>query len=85
MRTSTFVTDIDDAGVTLGEGERIQAVISSWAWPGYARNLNTLEPQTTAREPVVATTTVYSLVGSSRATALASSAVGAAGRSLRDR
>ncbi len=31
VRTSTFVTDIDDQGVTLGEGERIDAHTVLWA------------------------------------------------------
>jgi NADH dehydrogenase len=31
VRTSTFVTDIDDEGVTLGEGERIEAHTVLWA------------------------------------------------------
>jgi len=31
VRTSTFVTDIDDRGVTLGEGERIEAHTVLWA------------------------------------------------------
>jgi predicted acyl esterase len=37
----------------------LQVRISSWAWPGFGRNLNTLESPATATEPVVATNQVF--------------------------
>jgi hypothetical protein len=43
----------------LAKGERIGLRILSSLWPGYARNLNTLEPQATATEAAVATNTVH--------------------------
>lgn len=46
-------------GLRLQAGERIQLEISSWAWPAYGRNLNTLEPQDTATTAVVAANTIY--------------------------
>ncbi len=42
----------------LEKGDRIRLQVSSWGFPGYARNLNTLEPQATATKPVVATNRV---------------------------
>jgi putative CocE/NonD family hydrolase len=45
-------------GLRLVKGERILLKLSSWAWPGYGRNLNTLEPQATAKDGVVATNTI---------------------------
>lgn len=46
-------------GQRLDKGDRIQVVISSSAWPGYGRNMNTLEDQLTATKPVIANNTVY--------------------------
>lgn len=43
----------------LAKGERVGLRISSSLWPGYARNLNTLEPQASAIDAVVATNTVH--------------------------
>jgi hypothetical protein len=45
-------------GLRLAKGDRLLLEVSSWVWPGYARNLNTLEPQATAKERVVATNTI---------------------------
>lgn len=46
-------------GMSLEKGDRLMLTISSWVWPAYGRNLNTLEPQATAKDPVVATNTIY--------------------------
>lgn len=46
------------SGLRLERGDRVLLRVSSWAWPGYARNLNTLEPQATAERAVVATNVV---------------------------
>jgi len=45
-------------GLRLQKGERIVVRVTSWAWPGYGRNLNTLEPQAGATRAVVATNSV---------------------------
>jgi putative CocE/NonD family hydrolase len=46
-------------GLRLAKGERLLLRLSSWGWPGYARNLNTLEPPATAKEARVATNTIH--------------------------
>jgi uncharacterized protein len=46
-------------GLRFEKGDRLQVEVSSWSWPGYARNLNTLEPQFTATKPVVARNTIH--------------------------
>jgi hypothetical protein len=46
-------------GQRLKAGDRIQLVLGSSAWPGYTRNLNTLQPQATSKDAVVANNTVY--------------------------
>ncbi|MEW6745826.1 MAG: CocE/NonD family hydrolase [Planctomycetota bacterium] len=47
------------SSIRLEKGDRIRLQVSSTAFPGFARHLNTLEPIATAREPVVATNSVY--------------------------
>jgi putative CocE/NonD family hydrolase len=46
-------------GLRLAKGERLLLKVSSWGWPGYGRNLNTLEPALSAKEAVVATNTIH--------------------------
>jgi putative CocE/NonD family hydrolase len=46
-------------GLLLAQGDRLALVVDSIAWPGYGRNLNTLESPLTARDAVVATNTIY--------------------------
>jgi putative CocE/NonD family hydrolase len=46
-------------GLRLEKGDRILLQVSSWVWPAYGRNLNTLEPQATAEDAVVATNTIH--------------------------
>ena len=46
-------------GVRFEKGDALVLQISSSGFPGYARNLNTLEPQATATKPRVALNTVY--------------------------
>jgi hypothetical protein len=47
------------SGLRLEKGDRLLLQLSSWVWPGYGRNLNTLEPQSTAKDGVVATNTIH--------------------------
>ena len=53
------VIDCWATGMRLAKGERLLLKVSSWAWPGYGRNLNTLEPQVSAKDAVVATNTIH--------------------------
>jgi putative CocE/NonD family hydrolase len=46
-------------GMRLEKGDRLMLTVSSWVWPAYGRNLNTLESQATAKDSVVATNTIY--------------------------
>lgn len=55
----TVEVDCWATSVRLQEGDRIVVQVGSWVYPAYARNLNTLEPQFSAREPVIATNRVY--------------------------
>lgn len=53
------VIDCWATGMRLAKGERLLLQVSSWVWPGYGRNLNTLEPQAAAKEALVATNTIH--------------------------
>ena len=46
-------------GIRLDEGDRLHVEVSSWVWPGYARNLNTLEGPKDATKGVVAKNTIH--------------------------
>lgn len=45
-------------GQRLDAGDRMR-LLASTAWPGYARNLNTLAAHGSAREAVIANNTIY--------------------------
>ena len=45
--------------VRIPAGDRLHVVVSSMVWPGYARNMGTLESPLTASEPVIANNRVY--------------------------
>ncbi|MBI2933136.1 MAG: CocE/NonD family hydrolase [Planctomycetes bacterium] len=47
------------SGLRLEKGDRIRIEVSSNAFPGYARNMNTLESQAIAKTPKVATNRVH--------------------------
>ncbi|MBK9385905.1 MAG: CocE/NonD family hydrolase [Planctomycetes bacterium] len=51
--------DLWATGIEIAAGERLALSVDSLAWPGYARNLNTLESPLTAKDAVVATNTIY--------------------------
>ncbi len=51
--------DMWATGTRLEKGDRLVLQISSWSWPSYARNLNTLEDVLVAEKGVVANNTVY--------------------------
>lgn len=51
--------DLWATGQRFDAGDRFQVEVSSWVWPGYARNLNTLESPLTATKGVVATNTIH--------------------------
>lgn len=57
-KRATIEVDCWATGVRLAKGDRIRVQVSSWAFPGYARNLNTLESPLTAKAAVVATNRV---------------------------
>jgi len=46
-------------GIRFEKGDRIHVQIASSLWPAYARNLNTLEPLATAKDPAVATNRIF--------------------------
>jgi hypothetical protein len=43
-----MVVDCWASGIRLEKGDRLRVEVSSWGFPGYARNLGTLEPPATA-------------------------------------
>ena len=51
--------DLWATSIEMQPGERLALVVSSWGWPGYGRNLNTLESVLTATEAKVATNRIY--------------------------
>lgn len=51
--------DLWATGLRLEKGDRLLVKVSSWAWPGYSRNLNTLEDQVDAESAVAANNTIY--------------------------
>lgn len=58
-KSGTVTVDCWATGIRLSKGDRIRIQVSSWAFPGYARNLNTLESPLTAKKAVVATNRVH--------------------------
>ncbi|MBI4612832.1 MAG: CocE/NonD family hydrolase [Planctomycetes bacterium] len=46
-------------GLRFEKGDRIRVIVSSTGFPGYARNLNSLEPLPTAKEPRIAENKVH--------------------------
>lgn len=55
----TVTVDCWATGIRLEKGERIRVVVNSWGFPGYARNLNTLDSPLTAKKIVIATNKVH--------------------------
>jgi predicted acyl esterase len=51
--------DMWSTSLRLGAGERLRVQVSSTAFPGAARNLNTGEPDATATKMVVAHQTIF--------------------------
>src|SRR5262249_40247029 len=56
---SKVTIDCWAASLTLGPGDRLRVVVASSAFPDYARNLNTGEPDATATKMVTAHQTIF--------------------------
>ncbi|MBI1850032.1 MAG: CocE/NonD family hydrolase, partial [Planctomycetes bacterium] len=56
---STLVLDLWATGIRLEAGERLRVHVSSSAFPGTVRNLNTGEPDLTATKMVIAHQTIF--------------------------